>query len=624
MTSPERIRNFVILSHVDHGKSTLADRLLELTGTVEPRKMREQFLDTMPLERERGITIKLQPVRMQYRLKVKNEKLKVGDGGTFNFELFILNLIDTPGHTDFSYEVSRALAAVEGAILLVDATQGIQAQTIANLHLAQRQGLVVIPAVNKIDMPNARVAETEAEVRALEVGFKDADILRLSGKTGQGVPALLEAIVARIPPPSGDAEPGLRALVFDSHFDPYKGIVAYVRVVDGAVRAGDRVTFLGTGAAVESLEVGVFAPELKPTGALEAGEIGYIATGLKEPRLVRVGDTIVQHAKFEIRDAKCIEPLPGYREVLPVVYASFFAARGDEAATVAALRDALEKLRLNDAALVFAPERSSALGRGFRCGFLGLLHLEIVRERIRREYGLDIVVTSPSVAYEVVNTHTGEARTVASAADFPDGVGNLAVREPWVKLEIFAPAAIFGELTKLLRTHRAFVVSTEGFGAERLRVLAEAPLADVIVDFHDQLKSISSGYASLSYELVDWRPADIVKLAILVAGAPVEALALLVPRERAQAVGRSRVEKLKETLPRQLFAVAVQAAIGGTIIARETIPALRKDVTGYLYGGDYSRKKKLLEKQKRGKARLKAGGQMTIPPETFLEMLKTR
>lgn len=622
----KQVRNFVIISHVDHGKSTLADRLLELTQTVDSRRMRSQFLDAMPLERERGITIKLQPVRMIYhsqnqKSNIKNFTPSAVEGQKDGTN--ILNLIDTPGHTDFSYEVSRALAAVEGAVLLVDATQGIQAQTIANLHLAERQGLAVVPVINKIDLPGAMVAETEAELLALGAGFEANDILRLSAKTGQGVPALLAAIVSRVPAPRGEAHAPLRALVFDSHYDAYKGIVAYVRVVDGAVRAGEKLMFLGTGYVVDALEAGVFAPELKPTGVLEAGEIGYVATGLKEPRLVRVGDTIT-NSKLKAQNSKVIEPLPGYAEPQPMVYASFFASRGNEADTLAALRDALEKLQLNDAALVFTPETSTALGRGFRCGFLGILHLEIVRERLWREYALDIVVTSPSVAYEVKNTHTGEARIVAAAADFPDQTGHLEVREPWVRLELFLPAGVLGELTKLLRSHRAFVVSTEGFGSARLRVVAEAPLAEVIVDFHDQLKSVSSGYASLSYELIDWRPADIVKLAILVAGAPVEALALLVPRERAQTVGRSRVEKLKEVLPRENFAVALQAVIGGKIIARETIPARRKDVTGYLYGGDYSRKKKLLEKQKRGKARLKAFGQVTIPPGAFLEMLKSR
>ncbi|MBI3304841.1 elongation factor 4 [Candidatus Parcubacteria bacterium] len=632
-----QIRNFVIISHVDHGKSTLADRLLEITNTVDPRKMRAQFLDAMPLERERGITIKMQPVRMRWHSQTQNPRLRRGFGGQakpktqngFNIPdpEFILNLIDTPGHTDFSYEVSRALAAVEGAVLLVDATQGVQAQTLANFHLAQEERLTVVPVVNKVDIASAQVEATATQLRQLVGGTPGQDILYISGKTGQGVPELLERIVRAVPSPLGIPGGALRALIFDSHFDPYKGIVAYVRIVDGEVLTGDTLAFLGSKAVCEAVEVGVFAPELFAVVRLGPGEIGYVATGLKEPRLVRVGDTITKH---QAQNTKFPEALPGYQEVRPMVFASFYPSQTQTSSAgrqkrdpVEALRDALLKLQLNDAALVFTAESASALGRGFRCGFLGLLHLEIVRERLEREYGLEVVVTSPSVAYEI-RTAGGIADIIVSAGDFPVNPSDLEVREPWVRLEIFAPLNLFGELSKLLRRHRGAVLSTEAFGEGRLLVRAEAPLAEVIVDFHDQLKSISSGYASMSYELVGYRPGDIVKLSILVAGSPVEALALLVPRERAPEIGRSRVEKLKAVLPRQNFAVALQAAVGGTIVARETIPALRKDVTGYLYGGDYTRKRKLLEKQKRGKAKLKALGQMTIPARTFLEMLKTR
>ncbi|MBI2625797.1 elongation factor 4 [Candidatus Parcubacteria bacterium] len=597
-----QIRNFVIISHVDHGKSTLADRLLEITKTVDPRKMRAQFLDAMPLERERGITIKMQPVRMHWHPQTKNSEFNPQTGFKIPDSKFILNLID-------------------------DATQGVQAQTLANFHLAQKERLAVVPAVNKVDIASAQVDAAAAQLRQLMGGAPGQDILRVSGKTGQGVSELLERIIQVVPPPLSTPGGALRALVFDSRFDPYKGIVAYVRIVDGEVLPGDTLTFLGSKATCEAVEVGVFAPEPSAAARLGPGEIGYVATGLKEPRLVRVGDTITTYG---IQNAKFPEALPGYQEVRPMVFASFYPSQAQSSGagrqkrdSLEALRDALLKLQLNDAALVFSAESASALGRGFRCGFLGLLHLEIIRERLEREYGLEVVVASPSVAYEI-HTAAGIAETIVSADDFPDNPGSLEVHEPWVRLEIFVPLNLFGELSRLLRLHRGAVLSTEAFGEGRLLVRAEAPLAEIIVDFHDQLKSISSGYASMSYELVGYRPGDIVKLSILVAGAPVEAFALLVPRDRAPGVGRSRVEKLKAVLPRQNFAVALQAAVGGTIVARETIPALRKDVTGYLYGGDYTRKRKLLEKQKRGKAKLKALGQMTIPARTFLEMLKTR
>lgn len=567
------IRNFVIIAHIDHGKSTLADRFLELTGTVEKRKMQEQYLDTMELERERGITIKLQPVRMGY---------------TLHDTRYMLNLIDTPGHVDFSYEVSRSLAAVEGAILLVDATQGVQAQTLANLHLAQAQKLVIIPVINKIDLPNARVTEVEEEMKSLGVGT--TGVLKISAKDGTGVGQVLEAIIERVPPPANQGST-LKALIFDSAFDTYKGVLAYVRVFGGSVQAGDKLKLFASRADVDAIEVGTFAPALTKTTSLSVGEIGYIATGLKDVGQVRVGDTL-----FSSSDD--VNPLPGYKEPRPVVFASFYPEDGDQ---YDELRDALGKLKLTDASLTYEPESSPALGRGFRLGFLGMLHVEIISERLKREFGLKLVISTPSVAYH-----------------FKPGM----IEEPMATLEILVPARYLGQVMKLVSEIRSMYQTTTYLTKELVIVKYRVPLVEIITDFYDKLKSVSSGYASMSYEPAWYQAADLVRLDILVAGDLVEPFSRIVPRERAYHEGKRIVEKLKLVIPRQWFMVTLQAAIGGKIIARENLSALRKDVTGYLYGGDITRKKKLLEKQKRGKKKMQERGKVDIPQGVFLEMLK--
>ncbi len=772
----ERIRNFVIISHVDHGKSTLADRFLEATHTVEHRKMHPQYLDRMPLEQEKGITIKMQPVRMHHQARIHadnkaqinaddgtridadkeiqiNVDKNMGGGGLLYEDLtykirgaifrvyntlgsghkenvyqnaleeelknhgisfqreksidviyadkkvgvyrpdlivedkilieikaisflgkverkqiwhylkgsdyhltllvnfgskkaeverivfdtarpnphisaspyqrqsasshlresaLVLNLIDTPGHVDFSYEVSRSLAAVEGAVLLVDATQGVQAQTLSNLHLAREEGLVIIPAVNKIDSPSARIEESQRELAAL-LNRDPGEILRISGKEGTGVEELLQRIVTTIPSPGGDARAPLRALIFDSAYDPFKGVLAYVRIVDGKVKRGDRIRFAATGAESEVIETGFFSPDLQPVEELASGEIGYIATGVKSSALVRVGDTVTG-AEAERTPA----PLPGYQDPKPMVFVSFYPEDSDE---FNSLKDALEKLHLNDAALTYSPESSEAFGRGFRCGFLGMLHVEITRERLQREHHINLITSSPSVRYEITEKGGG-VRIIHSPHELPDPSGILAVREPWMKLEIITPASYLGNVLTLLATTRGVAQTTTYLTPERALVHYEIPLADIITTFYDRLKSVSSGYASMNYEPLEYRPWDLVKLDILVAGEPVSAFARIVPRKDAETEGRRVVERLKEILPRENFAVALQAAIGGKIIARETIPALRKDVTGYLYGGDVTRKKKLLEKQKRGKKKMKTLGRVRIPSQVFLEMLK--
>lgn len=588
----QNIRNFVIIAHIDHGKSTLADRFLELTGTVEKRKMQEQYLDTMELERERGITIKLQPVRMQYAL-----------GST----LYVLNLIDTPGHVDFSYEVSRSLAAVEGAILLVDATQGVQAQTLANLHLAQAQNLVIIPVINKIDLPNARVAEVEEEMRSLGVG---GEVLKISAKNGTGVAAVLEKIIENVPPPANQGST-LKALIFDSAFDTYKGVLAYVRVFGGNVKAGDQLKLFASKADVDVIEVGTFAPALTKTKTLLAGEIGYIATGLKDVGKVRVGDTLMSTSDVDM-------PLSGYKEPRPVVFASFYPARPTERRQSFGredgdqydeLRDALGKLKLTDASLTYEPESSPALGRGFRLGFLGMLHVEIISERLRREFKLSLIISTPSVAYHFLGD---------------------VIEEPMVTLEILTPVHYLGPVMKLLADVRSVYQTTTHITKELVILKYQVPLAEIITDFYDKLKSVSSGYASMSYEPAGYQVSDLVRLDILVAGDLVEPFSRIVPRERAYHEGKRIVEKLKVVIPRQWFMVTLQAAIGGPdtpvgagkIIARESLSALRKDVTGYLYGGDITRKKKLLEKQKRGKKKMQERGKVEIPQGVFLEMLK--
>ncbi len=644
---PQGIRNFVIIAHIDHGKSTLADRFLEATGTVEKRKMREQFLDMNPLERERGITIKMQPVRMVYRPKfpisnsqfpinesISNENsniensLKIAKLKNENSDSeFILNLIDTPGHVDFTYEVSRALAAVEGAILLVDATQGIQAQTLANLELARREHLEIIPVVNKIDLPSAMIRETAGELSRL-LGVSEERVLLVSAKDGAGVDGLLRTVVRRVPSPFEmmefrnieSSDGALRALVFDSIYDAYQGVIAFVRIFSGSVRRGERLTFLAAGGSAEALEVGIFSPERREVETLSSGEIGYIATGIKEPAKVRVGDTISKNADISKHR---VEPMPGYKEPTPVVFSSLYPENQDDYET---LRDSLTKLKLNDSSLFFEPEKSEALGRGFRAGFLGMLHMEIVSERISREYGLALVLSNPSVAFRVARrSHAGgSAEMVYSAIKMPDSHEIESIEEPWITGEIITPSGYVGALTTLLNDREATIVKTSNLLGDRLVVAFDAPLREIIIDFYDTLKSISHGFASMAYEIGVYRKADLVRLDILVAGERKGILSEIVPRKNCEYIARARVSALKDILPKALFPIALQAAIDGRIIARETIPALRKDVTGYLYGGDRTRKMKLWQKQKKGKKKLKDRGSVDIAPETFLKILKKR
>lgn len=597
----KNVRNFAILAHIDHGKSTLADRLLELTKTVERRKMKDQMLDQMDLERERGITIKLQPVRMKYGQNGKD---------------YILNLIDTPGHVDFNYEVSRSLAAVEGAVLLVDATKGVQAQTLSNLYLAIEQGLEIIPAVNKIDLPNANIAKTKKEIVHI-LGCQEEEILEVSGKTGQNVDKLLEKIVKKVPAPRGEKEKPLRALIFDSKYDTFKGVVAYVRIVDGKIKRGDKIFMMAAGAESDVVEVGFFKPDLQTTDNLTAGDIGYIATGFKSVESCQVGDTIT------VTDQKSqVKSLLGYKKVTPMVYASFYPVEGDD---YNFMRDALEKLKLNDAAFTFELESNLALGRGFRCGFLGMLHLEIIQSRLEREFEISPTITTPSVVYEVeMIAKGGELRRIKiySPTEFPDPSAIEKIFEPYVKLDIISPSSYLGNIMDVMKNTRAEYLNTEYIDAERLILTFNCPLTDVIINLHDDLKSASSGYASMNYAVTEYKPYDLVKLDILVAEEKVEAFSRIVPRERAFSEGKKVVEKLKESIPKQNFQIALQAAIGGKIIARETIKAFRKDVTSGLYGGDVTRKRKLLEKQKKGKKKMKNIGRISIPSEAFLAVLK--
>ncbi|SNB62370.1 translation elongation factor 4 [Thermoflexus hugenholtzii] len=593
----ERIRNFCIIAHVDHGKTTLADRLLERTGTIQTRDGVELVLDSMDLERERGVTIKASAVRMRYTAR---------DGQTY-----ILNLIDTPGHVDFSYEVGRAMAACEGAVLLVDATQGIEAQTLANLYLALEHDLVIIPVVNKIDLPAARPDEVAREIAEL-IGVPESEVLRISAKLGIGVEEVLEAVVQRVPPPRGDPEAPLQALIFDSHYDPYKGVIAYVRVVNGTVSMGRKIMVMSTGVTSEPVEIGVFTPDFTPTGRLEAGEVGYVATGLKSVRECRVGDTLTT------TDRPAPEPLPGFRPPKPMVFASFYPSEGED---YELLREALEKLQLNDAALVFQPETSQALGFGFRCGFLGMFHMEIVQERLEREYGLDIVATAPSVEYEVV-LRDGSVRTITRPSDLPDASWIEEIREPWMKVTLITPADYIGPVMDLITSRRGVYQNMTYLDPRRVMIEAEVPLAELLIDFYDALKSRTRGYASMDYTFIGYRAGDLVRLDLLVHGQPVDALALIVHRDQAYAKGRALVEKLREVIPRQLFDVAIQAAVGGRVIARATIKAMRKDVLAKCYGGDVTRKRKLLEKQKEGKKRLKMIGRVEVPQEAFLAVLR--
>lgn len=577
----------------------MADRFLELTGTVQKRQMQEQYLDTMELERERGITIKLQPVRMKYSL----------DGTEYE-----LNLIDTPGHVDFSYEVSRSLAAVEGAILLVDATKGIQAQTLANLHLAQRQGLTIIPVVNKIDMPAARTAQIKEELSYL-LGVEESEVLEVSGKTGQNVEQLLERVIRIVPLPCSIwPDKNTRAIIFDSTFDAYKGVLAFIRVMSGSIRKNDKIIAYATRARADVLELGTFAPQLTPGPTLNEGEIGYIATGLKDPGQIRVGDTLTQVGT----DLESFKPLPGYREMRPMVFASFFPENQEK---YDELKDALGKLKLTDASLIYEPESSAGLGRGFRLGFLGMLHVEIISERLTREFGLKLIVTTPSVQYEI-KMKSGQTEYIRSAAALPDPSRFDSIAEPVVELEIIAPSSTIGAVMELVSTIRNVYIATEYLGAETAVLKYRVPLSEIVTDFYDRLKSVSSGYASMSYEPAGTQTYDLVRLDILVAGDLVEPFSRIVPCEQAARIGRQMVEKLKGTLPRQWFQVTLQAAVGGKILAREDISALRKDVTGYLYGGDVTRKMKLLKKQAEGKKRMKTEGRVEIPHDVFIKMLK--
>jgi len=597
--SQQHIRNFCIVAHIDHGKSTLADRLLEMTGTLALRQMSDQHMDQMDLERERGITIKAKAVRMMYTAQ---------DGIEYE-----LNLIDTPGHVDFAYEVSRSLSACEGAILVVDAAQGVEAQTLANVYLAIDHGLEIIPVINKIDLPNADPERVRKEVEDV-IGLPGEECILASAKQGTGVPEILEAIVARVPRPRGDADAPLRALVFDSHYDPYKGVIAYVRVVDGSVAGGERIKMMANDNRAEVLEVGAFQPTMHAIERLEAGEVGYIATGLKDVRELHVGDTITHVA------TPASDQLAGYRPAKSMVFAGLYPTANDD---YVLLRDALEKLSLNDASLLYEPESSVALGFGYRCGFLGMLHMEIVRERLEREYDLDLLITAPSVQYHVYTTDGGMLK-VDNPALLPPPTNVNRIEEPWVDLSIIVPSRYIGALMELVTARRGVYKKMEYLDELRVVLSYGMPLAELIVDFHDQLKSRTQGYASLDYQFAEYQASSLVKLDVMVNQQPVDALSMIVHSEKAYPQGRALVEKLRELIPRQLFDVPIQAAIGSKIIARETIRAMRKNVLAKCYGGDISRKRKLLEKQAEGKKRMKRLGSVEIPQEAFMAVLSLR
>ena len=585
------IRNFCIIAHIDHGKSTLADRMMELTGTVDKRDMKSQLLDSMELEREKGITIKLAPVRMQWQ----------GHD---------LNLIDTPGHVDFSYEVSRSLEACEGAVLVVDASQGIQAQTLANVYLAMQADLAIIPVLNKIDLPAADVPRVSAEIINL-LGCDESAILKISAKTGEGVEAVLDAVTEKVPTPKGDASAATRALIFDSYYDDYRGVILYTRAVDGAIKKNDTIEMLATGAHGIALEVGALTPKMTPLGVIGTGEIGYIVTNLKTTRDAKVGDTVT------VRRSHSDAMLPGYQNVKPFVYAGFFPVSNEDYND---LKEAVEKLSLSDSALQFEPENSPVLGYGIRIGFLGLLHMDIVRERLEREYNLDLIVTNPSTDYHVTRT-TGEELDIKSASDLPDRSTVTEIAEPWIKGEIVVPQDYIGAVIQLIVNKRGRQ-SNLSYIDERALISFEAPLANLLTDFYDQLKSVTSGYGSFNYELSGYRVEDLVRVDFYVGGEMVDALSIMCHRSESMGLGRDITKKLKDVVPRQSFEVSLQAAIGGKFIAREDIGAYRKDVTGYLYGGDVSRKKKLLAKQAKGKKRMKRFGKVDIPSEAFTVMLK--
>jgi GTP-binding protein LepA len=594
----ERIRNFSIVAHIDHGKSTLADRLLEATHTIDPRQMTSQVLDTMDLEREKGITIKARAVRLHY---------DAADGNTY-----ALNLIDTPGHVDFTYEVSRSLQACEGAILVVDASQGIEAQTLANVHLAMAQQLVIIPVLNKIDLPSADPEGVMAELEEI-LAIPREEVILASAKEGTGIGAILEAVVRRVPPPRGARNAPLQALVFDSHYDPYKGVVAYVRVANGMLHDHERIRFMAATTESDILELGYFRPGPVATKQLTVGEVGYVATGLKSIAEARVGDTLTTVERA------APQPLPGYKQALPLVFAGIYPMRGDD---YPLLREALERLHLNDASFVYEPESSVALGFGFRCGFLGLLHMEIVQERLEREFDLDLIASAPSVEYHVDLTHGTHELIVDNPAQMPNAGEIEQISEPWVSAQVITPTDYIGPLMELTTGRRGEFKNMEYLDAKRVNLHFELPLAELIVDFYDQLKSRSSGYASLDYAYIGYRAGDLVKLDVLVNGEPVDALSLIVHRSNAFRLGKALVDKLKELIPRQMFEVPIQAAIGSHIISRETIRAMRKNVLSKCYGGDITRKRKLLEKQKEGKQRMKRIGSVEIPQEAFLAVLR--
>jgi len=598
MADQAHIRNFSIIAHIDHGKSTLADRILELTHTVDPRAMRAQLLDSMDLERERGITIKAQAVRVFYDSPV--------DGETYQ-----LHLIDTPGHVDFTYEVSRSLAACEGALLVVDASQGVEAQTVANTYLAVESGLELIPCLNKVDLPGAEPERVAGEVADL-LGEPADSMRRISAKTGVGVTGVLDELIARVPPPHGDPGAPPRALIFDSEFDQYRGVVAYIRVVDGTFTKGEAIRAMQNGTEAEIDDIGFFTPEMTPAAALGPGEVGYLITGVKDVTRLRVGDTLTS------RQRPAAEPLPGYREVKPMVFCGLFPINSDDYPD---LRDALEKLTLNDAALSWEPETSEALGFGFRCGFLGLLHMDIVRERLEREYDLELLTTMPSVEYEVTLTDSSVV-PIHSPNDFPDPARVTEVREPFIRASILSPKEFVGQIMELCQERRGEHAGMHYLSAERIQLTYDLPLAEIVLDFFDQLKSRTRGYASLDYDLIGLRESDLVKLDILLAGDPIDALSMLVHRSKAAVAGRTLTEKLRAKIPRQQYDVPIQAAIGSRIVARETIKAYRKDVIAKCYGGDISRKRKLLEAQKKGKQRMKQVGRIEVPQEAFLAVLE--
>ena len=591
-----RVRNFCIIAHIDHGKSTLADRILEQTHAIASRNMKAQLLDSMDLERERGITIKAKAVRLNYHAK---------DGSDYVF-----NLIDTPGHVDFTYEVSKTLYAAEGALLVVDASQGVEAQTLANLHLALDANLSIIPVINKIDLPSAQ--PEKAQEQLVELGFLPEESILASAKEGIGIQEILEAVIKKVPPPKSDQAAPLRALVFDSVYDVYRGVIVFFRVKEGAIKKGDRILMMRTANEFEVLEVGVFTPEMQPADSLSAGEVGYLIANIKNVSEVKVGDTVT------LATNPAAEPLPGYKEVKPMVFCGFYPVIPNE---YGILKDALDRLKLNDAALLFEPESSSALGFGYRCGFLGLLHMEIIQERLEREYNIDMIATSPNVRFRVIN-NAGEELEVDNPAKLPDPGSIQKILEPFIKAQIIMPPDFIGPIMELCQGKRGIYKNTQYVTANRVLISYELPLSEVVFDFYDRLKSLSKGYASFDYEYLDFRESDLVKMDILVAGEPVDALSFVVHKEKAYYKGRELVTKLREIIPRQMFEVAIQASIGNKIVARETIAPLRKNVIAKCYGGDITRKRKLLEKQKEGKKRMKKVGRVDLPQEAFLAILK--